>query len=231
MAIRQRAIQAEDKHERHEAILDAATRLLLRSPGYVASMADVADEAGVAKGTVYLYFTGKDELLLAVHERNVEGLFRALAQRLDGHGAVTIADVLAIVLAHVVAAPLFLPLAGRCLSLAGQRVPPDTAAAFTSRMTQRLAALGAALEAHFPALAPGDGVRLLRQTYALILGLWQLSGGEGAPDMACGRPHAEGDGDGTAYAGDLERALLALWNGTMGAPARPGASVAAARLR
>jgi len=216
MAIRQRAMQAEDKHVRHEAILDAATRLLLRSPGHVASMADVADEAGVAKGTIYLYFTGKDELVLAVHERNVDGLFRALASRLAGKGEVTIGDVLAIVLAHVVVAPLFLPLAGRCLALVGQRVPPDTAAAFTSRMTERLTAVGAALEEHFPKLAPGAGVRLLRQTYALILGLWQLSGGEGMPGMACGGGTGALKPAGTAYADDLERALLALWSGTIG---------------
>ncbi len=41
MAIRQRAIQAEDKQERHEAILDAAERLLLRSPDRVASVSEV----------------------------------------------------------------------------------------------------------------------------------------------------------------------------------------------
>ena len=54
MAIRQRAIQAEAKHERHHAILDAAERLLSRSPDRIANVAEVADEAGLAKGTVYL---------------------------------------------------------------------------------------------------------------------------------------------------------------------------------
>ena len=65
MVIRQRAIQAEDKQERHHAILDAAERLLLRSPERIANVAEVADEAGLAKGTVYLYFPSKEELLLA----------------------------------------------------------------------------------------------------------------------------------------------------------------------
>ena len=76
MVIRQRAIQAEDKQERHHAILDAAERLLLRSPERIANVAEVADEAGLAKGTVYLYFPSKEELLLAVHERNIDGFFR-----------------------------------------------------------------------------------------------------------------------------------------------------------
>ena len=75
MVIRQRAIQAEHKQERHDAILDAALRLLLRSPDRVVNVADVAREAGLAKGTVYLYFPGKEELLLALHERNMHAFF------------------------------------------------------------------------------------------------------------------------------------------------------------
>jgi AcrR family transcriptional regulator len=59
MVIRQRAIHSEDKQERHHAILDATERLLTRAPVRVANMAEVADEAGLAKGTVYLYFPSK----------------------------------------------------------------------------------------------------------------------------------------------------------------------------
>ena len=78
MVIRQRAMQAEAKQERHDAILDAAERLLSRSPDRMANVAEVADEASLAKGTVYLYFPSKEELLLAVHERNIDVFFRAL---------------------------------------------------------------------------------------------------------------------------------------------------------
>src|SRR5215475_14093817 len=82
MIIRQRAIQAEDKQERHKAILDAAERVLIRSADQSANMAEVAEAAGLAKGTVYLYFQSKEELLLALHERNVEGFFSVLIARL-----------------------------------------------------------------------------------------------------------------------------------------------------
>src|SRR5215468_7621187 len=114
MAIRQRAIQAEDKQERHHAILDAATRLLLREPDRVANVSEVADEAGLAKGTVYLYFASKEELLLALHERNIAGFFRALIERLDSPQPLTIDDMFALTREHMIAPPLFLPLASRC---------------------------------------------------------------------------------------------------------------------
>ena len=44
---------------RREQILDAAQRVLLRRGPAAATMAEVADAASLAKGTVYLYFASK----------------------------------------------------------------------------------------------------------------------------------------------------------------------------
>jgi AcrR family transcriptional regulator len=223
MVIRQRAIQAEDKQERQQAILDAAERLLARSPDRIANVAEVADEAGLAKGTVYLYFPSKEELLLAVHERNIDGFFRALIDRLASADAVTIRDVLALTHRHIVAPPLFLPLAARCFGLMGQSVPMEAALAFRQRMGQRLQKAGAGLERHFGDLGEGGGVALLRHSYALIIGLWQMSPASQAHNMGCAIQTA---GDASPvfnydYATELDRALIALWGGTVGR--RPGA--------
>ena len=220
MVIRQRAIQAEAKQERHHAILDAAERLLSRSKDRMANVAEVADEAGLAKGTVYLYFPSKEELLLAVHERNIDGFFRALIARLDSERAVTIDDMLALTHKHMVEPPLFLPLAARCFGMMGQGVPPDAALAFKQRMAQRLQTAGAGLERHFPDLDEGTGVALLRHSYALIIGLWQMSGdsagGGCAPELAEAIPVIFR----WQYPDELDRALRALWEGTVGHPAR-----------
>jgi AcrR family transcriptional regulator len=219
VVIRQRAIQAEDKQERQQAILDAAARLLLRSPDRIANMADVADEAGLAKGTVYLYFPSKEELLLAVHERNIDGFFRALVGRLSSSEPVKITDVLALTHQYMVEPPLFLPLAARCFGLMGQSVPPEAAMAFKQRMAERLMAAGAGLERHFPELKPGQGVALLRHSYALIIGLWQMSAQSAEHRLGC--PMVTGPGPtppvfNYSYGDELDRALIALWNGTIG---------------
>ena len=216
MVIRQRAIQAEDKHERHHAILDAAERLLLRSPERIANVAEVADEAGLAKGTVYLYFPSKEELLLAVHERNIDGFFRALIDRLAEDRPTAIADVLALTHRHMVAPPLFLPLAARCFGLMGQSVPPEAGLAFKRRMAERLQGAGAGLERHFPELQPGDGVALLRHSYALIIGLWQVSAhARDASGCALAVDPAAAAVFAYEYPAELDRALLALWSGTV----------------
>src|SRR5205823_2765082 len=175
MAIRQRAIHSEDKHERHHAILDATERLLLRAPVRVANMAEVADEAGLAKGTVYLYFPSKDELLLALHERHVDEFFQALITLLSREAQVVIDEIMALTQQHIVERSTFLPLATRCFSVLETEVPREVARAFKERMAQRLHAASTGLERHFPELPPFGGVSLLRHSYALIVGLWQMT--------------------------------------------------------
>jgi len=212
MVIRQRAVHSEDKQERHDAILDAAERLLERAPERVANVAEVADEAGLAKGTVYLYFPSKDELLLAVHERRVDEFFRALNVLLAAERAFSLGAVVALTREHMIERPTFLPLATRCFGIVQADVPQETALAFKARMFERLAGAGAALERHFPVLPPGGGIALLRHSYALIVGLWQMSSHADAlaPGIAaCAAAPPD-------YPAELDRALRALWEGTIG---------------
>jgi AcrR family transcriptional regulator len=219
MVIRQRAIQAEDKEMRHSAILDAAQRLLAPAPDRVPNMADVADEAGLAKGTVYLYFPSKEELLLALHERNIDEFFRPLIERLEQRAPFGIDDMLALTRRHMIDPPLFLPLASRCFGLMAQSMPMASAVAFKQRMGERLQRAGSGLERHFPDLRAGDGVALLRHSYALILGLWQMSASAGGGVAACGAPSVALPPQLVfRFPDDLERALTALWRGTVGRP-------------
>jgi TetR/AcrR family fatty acid metabolism transcriptional regulator len=55
--------------DKRDAILRAAIRTFARSGFFAAQVADVARTAGVAAGTVYLYFRGKDDLLVSIFER------------------------------------------------------------------------------------------------------------------------------------------------------------------
>jgi AcrR family transcriptional regulator len=220
VVIRQRAIQTEDKQERHEAILDAAERLLARSPERVASVAEVADEAGLAKGTVYLYFPSKEELLLALHERNIDGFFQAVIAMVESDADVGIDEMLELTLQHMVRPALFLPLAARCFGQMAHSLPTPAAVAFKQRMAQRLQRAGAGIEHHFPQLKPGDGVALFRRSYALILGLWQMSASSATGNARCA--FAERDAPlpvfESRYADEIDQALRALWNGTVGRP-------------
>jgi AcrR family transcriptional regulator len=63
---------------RRQQILDAAERVLVRRGLDDMTMADVAQEAGVAKGTVYLYFVSKAELLAELRTRYLDRLIDAM---------------------------------------------------------------------------------------------------------------------------------------------------------
>jgi len=59
-------------------ILESATALLAERGFAAVTVAEIADRAGIGKGTVYEYFSSKDELLFAVFEwLNDENLERA----------------------------------------------------------------------------------------------------------------------------------------------------------
>lgn len=63
--------------DKRERILAAAAIMIVKS-GLQFSMAEIAQVAGVATGTVYLYFTSKDELIRGVYQRLVEQAAAAL---------------------------------------------------------------------------------------------------------------------------------------------------------
>ena len=59
-------------NDKRDRILDAAEIIFARHGFYSAKVADVAKEAGVADGTIYLYFKSKDDLLISLFESRME---------------------------------------------------------------------------------------------------------------------------------------------------------------
>ncbi len=55
--------------DKHEAILRAAIKVFAGKGYFNSKVADIAGEAGIADGTVYLYFKSKDEILHSIFDR------------------------------------------------------------------------------------------------------------------------------------------------------------------
>ncbi|MFN2447349.1 MAG: TetR/AcrR family transcriptional regulator [Vicinamibacterales bacterium] len=70
--------------DKREAILAAATSVFARRGFFQAQVADVARLAGVAAGTVYLYFRGKDDLLVSLFEKTMRAALAEGRTALDG---------------------------------------------------------------------------------------------------------------------------------------------------
>jgi len=58
--------------DKREAILRAAIKIFARKGYFTSKVADIAGEAGIADGTVYLYFKSKDEILHSIFDQAME---------------------------------------------------------------------------------------------------------------------------------------------------------------
>ncbi len=72
-----------DRERRRESIVEAAEHVFRREGFEASTMEQVAAEAEVSKGTLYLYFENKDALRAALGERWVRTLVERLSPRLD----------------------------------------------------------------------------------------------------------------------------------------------------
>ena len=67
---RSATVQARESrtNEKRARILDAAVKVFAERGFHSATVAEIARGAGVADGTIYLYFKGKDDLLLRLFD-------------------------------------------------------------------------------------------------------------------------------------------------------------------
>jgi TetR/AcrR family fatty acid metabolism transcriptional regulator len=73
--------------DKHQQIIDAAVRVFARNGYYNSRVADIAREAGIASGTIYLYFKTKDEILVTLFREKmaefVAGVRKAISAEPD----------------------------------------------------------------------------------------------------------------------------------------------------
>src|SRR5215470_10941348 len=70
--------------DKRERILAAAERIFARHGFFAARVSEIAREAGVADGTIYLYFKSKDDLLISLFENRMKQVNDKLRQAIAG---------------------------------------------------------------------------------------------------------------------------------------------------
>ncbi|MFI0846307.1 TetR/AcrR family transcriptional regulator [Mesorhizobium sp. IMUNJ 23232] len=73
---------------KRKQIIDGARRIFINMGFDAASMNDITREAGVSKGTIYVYFANKEELFEALIEDERQTIFANLYDALEGDGDV-----------------------------------------------------------------------------------------------------------------------------------------------
>jgi len=70
--------------DKYQKIIQAATHVFASKGFYNSKVADVAREADVADGTIYLYFKNKDDLLISIFEESMDTFINTVKERLKG---------------------------------------------------------------------------------------------------------------------------------------------------
>jgi len=74
---------ANGSSNKHQRILDAAIEVIAEHGFFHSRVSEIADRAGVADGTIYLYFKNKDELLMAAIDSAFHRFIRRAKVALD----------------------------------------------------------------------------------------------------------------------------------------------------
>lgn len=177
MAIKKRAINERQKEKRRQDILTCGLNLFAKSDYEHVSMAQVAECAGMAKGTVFLYFKTKEELFLGI-------TYQAFEKWFDDLDAILLATkpsqsaiprmmnnlkkefqkhkqlVRLIAFSHIILE---------------HNVSYDCARAYKFMLVRRLHHTGQLMEKTIPFLTKGQGNKLLQWMYALVIGFGHMA--------------------------------------------------------
>lgn len=177
-----RAISSDEKQIKRSLILSAARDLFLADDRQLPAVATIATQAGLAKGTVYLYFSTKEEIFLALLAEEFSGLLSSIHRCLSLLSSTKkpnkklkqelAKELIATVTNYVQSHPEFLRLDAMSYSVLEQNLSDDFLYAFKFELTRALVDTGKQVDLIF-ALEAGRGVTLLMRTYALMRGLWQ----------------------------------------------------------
>lgn len=211
-----RARRDDEKQARRESLLNAAWELFSTSSYEAVTMAGVAGQAGLAKGTTYLYFATKEQLFLALTERLLDGWFDDVDHLLTAAGAgpqPSIEQLAAEICASIERQPGMPRLLAILHTVLEHNIDLETAVQFKRFLLEHVTTTGGLLEQVLPQLAPGQGGHVLLQIDALVIGLQHLC--EPAPVVREALEHDEFGIFRMDFGTELRAAMLALLYGLL----------------
>lgn len=171
-----RAREHWQKEERSRAILQVAERLFTGQDATLPPVELVAREAGIAKGTVYLYFHSREAIFLSLLEWRafdwIDEVHRGLEK---ASGRMTPETITGAVLDYPLRHPVVMDLASLSSTVLEANVDFDTAFRFKSGLTTRLMALGGLVSRKHPRMSEEGAARCFLRSYSYLVGLWQVA--------------------------------------------------------
>ena len=172
----QRARSQADKDLRRTHLVEATRQLFAQASFEAVTIAQVAEHAGVAKGTAYLYFANKETLFLELVRTELSDWLADLTARLKRLRSAEPASAVPRLLARSVSERATLR---RLLVLLHSVIEPHideaTARDFKLFLHELLTQAGTAIAARLPGLSAADAATLILQLHALVISVTQLA--------------------------------------------------------
>lgn len=162
-----RAYSDEAKQEREDQIIAAAENLLIEKGYHAINMDQVAHAAGLAKGTVYLYFKTKEEVFLKVFERQ-GGLWGDEIEQTLLTIEPALSNLVELLVHSLTSRPLFTRLVALSPIIFEYNIPPEQLRANKLWVYDNLRRLGDRIDAVFQSIG---GAQLLLRLFVIVAGL------------------------------------------------------------
>jgi AcrR family transcriptional regulator len=169
--MRRNARSTEQKQERRAEILSAATSLLTDREYDQVQMADIGQAAGVAKGTLYLYFPTKEALFLEVLGDRIEAVLSGVSAELESQRRWSCDRAADLVTDRTCADPLLIRLLVLLHGVLERNVEVELAVRFKLRLLAGSQRCAEALSGTVEGLSPAEAGRFLVWFYATTVGL------------------------------------------------------------
>jgi TetR/AcrR family transcriptional regulator len=171
-----RARSKKDKLEKAVIIVNTADSLFQTIEYSGITMALVAKEANVAKGTVFNYFNTKEELFLQLADRYFRQIFAQIDIKLDEKEQSGTPENLTDAFVNIlISNPSFLKIVVLMDSIIEKNVSKESLEAFKKNLLQMIYATGLKAEQAFLFIPKGEGPRLLLWIYGIVIGFQNLA--------------------------------------------------------
>lgn len=79
---------AKRKGQKYEQIIEAAVKIIAQNGYHHSQVSKIAKEAGVADGTIYLYFKNKEDLLVSLFQEKMGKFIQKIEDELAGESSI-----------------------------------------------------------------------------------------------------------------------------------------------
>ena len=200
---RHRATSDLQKEQRRDVILAAANDLIREVGFFDVSMSMISKRAGIAKGTIYIYFETKEEIFLCLTLDELRSWLTQLMTELsDINKPIRNDQFLEIVRRTLSERQSLYSLISLMHLVLEKNVSYKQALHFKRTLLSLMMDVSGLIEAALPYMIEGDGVKLLTQLHCLLLGWSQMTQVSPVMDQVLAEPDLK------VFRFDLEEALF-----------------------